>query len=79
MQSRPISERYKVSLKLGRQIEFIAAHHLIHRKRSPFPEKRVESEEWRVELMALDMRSLAPINERESAFPLRGRGPACGG
>ena len=31
------SERYKVSLILGRQIELIAAHHLIHRKRSPFP------------------------------------------
>ena len=31
---------------------------LIHRKRSLFPEKtewRVESEEWRVELMALDI------------------------
>ena len=24
-------------LNLGRQIEFTAAHHLIHRKRSPFP------------------------------------------
>ena len=26
--------------------------HLIHRKRSPFPEERVESEEWRVEMAA---------------------------
>ena len=41
-------------------------------ERSPFPEKRVECEEWRVEL-ALDMRRFAPINERVSAFPYEGK------
>ena len=40
----------------------VGRDHLIHREAVPLPRKdRVESEEWRVEIMALDMRRLAPI------------------